>query len=69
MREEVDGRVVLHCDRCGARIEAGRVMPNSLRPERTPSGWLSLEGGKHACSLCARAEIAAFRGGGRVNRN
>lgn len=69
MREEVDGRVALYCDRCGARIDLGPVTTQKVRGERMPSGWLALEDGKHACSLCARAEMAAFRGGGRVNRN
>lgn len=69
MREEKDGRVILHCDRCGARVDLGRVMPQQVRPERTPSGWLAIEGSKHACSLCARSELAAFRRGGRVQRH
>jgi len=59
MRKEIDGRVVLFCDRCHARLDMGIVKPvNSI--QRSPSGWLSTGENQHACGLCAPSVMGEF---------
>jgi hypothetical protein len=61
MRAEIEGRVVLRCNRCNARYEMGPVNRDPLRPERSPSGWLSMDNNKHLCSMCSPAALTGFQ--------
>jgi hypothetical protein len=53
---EEEGRSVIHCDRCPARLDLGAAA--IVQPRlRMPSGWLVGGPDVHLCSMCSRKEI------------
>ena len=60
MRKEIDGRVVLFCDRCKARLDVGVAKALAVRPERMPSGWLKTGENEHLCNLCSSGAMHRF---------
>lgn len=58
MIREEDGRSVIHCDRCPARLDLGVAAIVKARL-RMPSGWLQDGPDHHLCSLCASKELSA----------
>ena len=58
MTREADGRLVISCDRCHARLDLGPA--NVARTQRSPSGWLATGPDKHLCGICAPADASRF---------
>jgi hypothetical protein len=59
MTDEVDGRLVIHCDRCPVRLDLGPAQVAMAR-NRRPSGWLEIGPDKHLCPMCAMAVPSPF---------
>lgn len=51
--------LALRCDSCGAQLGLGRTTIEAAR-RRLPSGWRTLDKGKHSCSLCSMANPLMF---------
>ena len=54
MIREENGRKVIYCDRCSARLDLGPAAIAALRL-RMPSGWIQDEPEHHLCPICSRA--------------
>jgi hypothetical protein len=57
IREE-HGRLIVHCDRCPARLDLGSAYAARAR-NRTPSGWIKTASDTHHCPLCSPSSTAA----------
>jgi hypothetical protein len=56
---EDDGRLILRCDCCPARLDLGIALAARAR-NRTPSGWVRTGKDTHYCPLCSpRVSVAA----------
>ena len=57
---ETDGRLILHCNYCPARMDLGPEHVVRAR-NRTPSGWIKTATDTHYCPLCSpNVSIAAM---------
>jgi hypothetical protein len=59
MTTETEGRRVISCDRCHARLDLGPATANPYR-NRMPSGWLTTGENSHLCGLCSQGHTAKF---------
>lgn len=55
MIREEDGRAVIYCDSCPARMDLGNIVAWRAklaggREPRLPTGWRQLDGDSHQCS-------------------
>ena len=46
--------LTLRCDTCGAQLGLGRKSLEAVQ-HRMPTGWMSLDKGRHSCPLCTPA--------------
>jgi hypothetical protein len=60
MRREIDGRVVLFCDRCKSRLDFGAAKAAAVMRERLPSGWVKTGANEHLCNLCSSGAMHRF---------
>jgi hypothetical protein len=62
MRRDINGRMVITCDRCNARLDLGPVSARRAdsSPRRSPSGWMQTGENRHLCTLCAPGYTSGF---------
>lgn len=53
IKRDAAARLILVCDRCPVQLDLGPEAAAKAR-NRTPSGWVNIDGERHFCPSCAQ---------------